>query len=300
MISRADIPKRGRIFEIAIVISVVLHLLFGSIAMYHNPVIAKLMERLIKEPKEKKEMAALSTAVTIEKRTKPRATRPVAPQRPVVPIQPRPRIVPRVATVPHPMPRPKEAPAPKHTEVAKIVAHAPPQPKVVAKIAPPHTKSSDQLSQQQLNEMEQRFSQTIAMARAANDPTRVSSTAPPATMKRAHLDIEGINDLMRNGEGILTPRDWFHASVNGDSKGTCYYVDYKINFSDGRFDSGPVYWPICYTRRSDPFQNRWRGFPLPGPPPGWQPTQSEWTVIASHPLLRLYFPDKFPDANSGN
>ena len=43
--------------------------------------------------------------------------------------------------------------------------------------------------QRQIAEMEQRFRQTIAMARANNDPTRVPPQGPAATMKRAHLDI---------------------------------------------------------------------------------------------------------------
>jgi hypothetical protein len=300
MISRADQPKRGRIFEIAIVVSVALHLLLGSFAMYRYPAVAKMVQRLIHEPKEKKRMVALSTAITIEKRTKPKPARPVIPQPQRAPARPQPRIVPHVATVPRPAIVPKELPAAKPTELARITPHGTPQPKVAARIVPPHVKTTDELTQQQLAEMQQKFAQTIAMAKAANDPTHVTSTAPPATMKRAHLDIEGINDLMRRGEGILTPRDWFRASVNGDSRGTCYYVDYQINFSDGQYDSGPVYWPICYPQRSDPFQNRWRGFPLPGPPPGWQPTRSEWVVIAAHPLLRLYFPDRFPKDSSGN
>ena len=138
------------------------------------------------------------------------------------------------------------------------------------------------------------------MAKAANDPTRVQPQDQPQTMKRAHLDIAGVNELLRRGEGILTPRSAFRANVDGDSNGTCYYVDYEINFANGAFDSGPVYWPICYHRRTDPFINEWRGFPLPGPQPGWQPTEAEWAVISAHPLLRLYFPGRFPDADNGN
>jgi hypothetical protein len=190
--------------------------------------------------------------------------------------------------------------------LAKIVPRAPPQPKhqvVALNPKPPTTPTTQkgQLSAQQLVAMQKEFEQTIANARAANDPTRVDSTAPPMAMKHAHLDIAGVNELLRHGEGILTPREEFHANVDGDSRGMCYYVDYQINFSDGRFDSGPVYWPICYTRRNDPFYNGWRHFPLPSPQAGWEPTQAEWIVIAQHPLLRLYFPSHFPNEDdNGN
>ncbi|MBV8600884.1 MAG: hypothetical protein JO359_04885 [Candidatus Eremiobacteraeota bacterium] len=309
-------PKRGRILEIAVVISLAIHLLLGGFTTFHQPWLSKIMARLVPPPKEDKhKMTALSTAITIEKRTKPRYVPPVPPQPKRVPVPPQPRVVPHVAVVPR-QPKPVEVPRPKPTEIARIVPHAklvqPAQPvpkgDAVAEKAPvqvahiraPRANPSQKMSEQQLAEMEQHFAQTIAVARANNDPTRVPPAAQPATMKRAHLDIAGIDDLMRRGEGVLTPRDWFRANVDGDRKGTCYYVDYQIQFSDGAFDSGPVYWPICYQARTDPFLNHYRGFPLPGPPPGWEPSAAQLSVISAHPLLRLYFPGKFPDAANGN
>ncbi|MGH7716035.1 MAG: hypothetical protein ACREML_08575, partial [Vulcanimicrobiaceae bacterium] len=100
--------------------------------------------------------------------------------------------------------------------------------------------------------------------------------------------------------GILTPVQAMRAKVEGDSHGTCYYVNFSVNFSDGSLDAGPVYWPICYARRKDPFLNYFQHFPLPPPPPGWTPSQSEWPVIAAHRVLRAYFPEKFPGKDSGN
>jgi hypothetical protein len=291
-------PKRRRAFEIAIAISLVLHLALGSFFAYRYPQVAKLLERIAKVPKEK-QMVALSTTVTIEKRTRPRAIPP--PQPAHRPIVQRPRVRPRVAKVEPPKPA---EPAAKPTEIAKIVPHATAQPRevrkpqVIAQIRAPHVNPSQQMTQAQLQEMERQFAQTIAMAKAANDPTRVPPQQQASTMKRAHIDIAGVNDLLRHGEGILTPREEFRSTVDGDSKGTCYYVDYQINFSNGRFDSGPVYWPICYPRKADPFINEWHGFPLPGPQPGWQPTAAEWAVISAHPLLRLYFPGRFPDEDN--
>jgi hypothetical protein len=243
----------------------------------------------VKLPKNQ-QMAALSTAVTIEKRTRPRVAAPSQPQ--PKPVPPQPQVKPRVAQVEQPKP---QEPAAKPTQIARIVPHAPPLPPV-AHVRAPHARPSQQMTQSQLEEIQRQFAQTIAMAKAANDPTRVPPQAgPPATMKKAHIDIAGVNELLRHGEGILTPREAFRASVDGDQKGTCYYVDYQINFSNGTFDSGPVYWPICYPRKADPFMNEWRGFPLPGPQPGWQPTAAQWDVISAHPLLRLYFPGRFPN-----
>ncbi|MGH7685113.1 MAG: hypothetical protein ACREMT_12270, partial [Vulcanimicrobiaceae bacterium] len=287
-------PKRRRIFETAIAISIVLHLFLGGFFAYRYQQVSKMLERVVKLPK-KQQIAALSTAVTIEKRTRPRVVPPSPPQ--PQPVPPQPQVRPHVAKVEQPKPKPVE-PAAKPTEIARIVPRAPPLPRA-AHIRAPHANPSQQMTQSQLEEMERQFARTIAMARAANDPTRVPQQAgPPSTMKKAHIDIAGVNELLRHGEGILTPREAFRASVDGDRKGTCYYVDYEINFSNGKFDSGPVYWPICYPRKADPFINEWRGFPLPGPQPGWQPTDAQWSVISVHPLLRLYFPARFPDENN--
>jgi hypothetical protein len=304
MISRSDIKKRSyRLLEIAIVVSFALHLLFGGLAMFHRTSIAKLLQRV--EKKEEKDVA-LSTTITIEKRTVPR---PQPKPQPVQPAPPRPQVQQQAPTAAQPItkPVPRVVPVPRSApqELAKIVPRAKEhvavnKPQVVARIAVPKT-NPNKLTQGELNEMNQRFAQTIDAARAANDPTHiVPSTAAPGTMKRAHLDISGINQMLTHGEGILTPVQASYATVDGDSRGMCYYVNFSMNFSDGSLDQGPVYWPICYTRRNDPFRNNFQHFPLPAPPPGWTPSQSEWPVIATHRVLRAYFPDRFPDADNGN
>lgn len=308
MISRTDEPRFRRTIDVALAISILLHFLLGGFVFVHLPAVTKMMERLTKEPKKDEKMVALSTTITIEKRTTPRAVPPAKPQPQRPHVRPQQQVQPQVARAPRPAVVPQQQPVPKPapSELARIVPHAkehvaPRKPEQVARIMAPRANPNPMLSQQQLAQMQQAFAQTIAAARAANDPTRVSASAAPSTMKHAHLDIAGINDLMRHGEGILTPQKSYFANVDGDSKGICYYVNYSINFSNGAFDSGPVYWPICYQRKSDPFWNNWQHFPLPGPPPGWQPSAAEWAVIAQHPLLRLYFPGRFPDADdSGN
>lgn len=311
MISTSEQPKRSRILEIAIVFSVALHLLLGGFATFRHPWITKVMQRLVPSPKQEKEKwAALSTAIRIEKRTKPRVAPPSKPQPVPQPVPPRPQVVPRVAAIPKPVER---APRPKPTEIAKIVPRAKAQstyavpkgeevtkekPTQIARIAVPHEATSQKLSEEQIAMMQQRFAQTIAMAKANSDPTRVPPQTASSTMRRAHFDVAGIDELLRRGEGILSPRDraTFAANVNG-SRGTCYYVDYQIEFTDGTADHGFVWWPICYAPKEDPFRNHWRGFPLPPPPAGWQPPNDNvWSDVAAHPLLRLYFPNRFPTA----
>jgi hypothetical protein len=308
MISRSDIKKRSfRLFEIAIVISFLLHFVIGGVALYHHTTVGSLLERLLKKEKKEEKMDALSTTITIEKRIVPRTAPPAPPQPQTAQVKPQPKTQPHVATVQQPVtkPVPREVPVPesKPQELSKIVPHAKEhvavnKPQVVARIAVPKQKPG-QFSQAQLNEMSQRFSQTIDAARAENDPTHVTATAPPATMKRAHLDITGVNELLSHGEGYLIPQAATQMTVNGDAHGACYYVNFQVSFSDGSFDEGPVYWPICYTRRQDPFRNNFQHFPLPPPPLGWTPSPAEWPVIGAHRVLRAYFPDRFPDANNG-
>jgi hypothetical protein len=310
MISRSDIKKRSyRLLEIAIVISFILHFLLGGVALYQNTTVGKLLQRLVKNEKKEDKLVALSTVITIEKRTAPRSAPPAPPQPKTAPVEPQPKIQPRVATLAQPVtkPVPREVPVPesKPQELSKIVPHAKEhvavnKPQVVARIAVPK-RNPGQFTQAQINEMSQRFSQTIDAARAANDPTHVTATAPPATMKRAHLDISGVNEMLSHGEGYLIPQTMTPMNVNGDSHGMCYYVNFQVSFSDGSFDAGPVYWPICYTRRQDPFRNNFQHFPLPGPPVGWTPSPSEWPVIGAHRVLRAYFPFRFPDdPDNGN
>ena len=304
MISRSDIKKRSyRLLEIAIVVSFALHLLFGGLAMFHQTPLAKILRQL--EKKEEKDVA-LSTTITIEKRTAPQPQPKPQPVKPAPAPHPQPQTAaaPQPQPVTRPVPRTVPMARPEKQELAKIVPQAKEhiavkKPQVVARIAVPKM-NPNKLTQAQLDEMNARFAQTIDAARAANDPTHITSTAPPASMKRAHLNISGIDELLTHGEGILTPQTAVRANVNGDSNGACYYVNFLMNFSDGSLDQGPVYWPICYTRRNDPFRNNFQHFPLPPPPPGWTPTANEWPVIAQHRVLRAYFPERFPDPDNGN
>src|SRR5579871_3996196 len=121
-------PKSGRILEIAIVISVALHLLLGGFTTFNSPAMSKIMRRLIPPPKTKKEeLTALSTAIRLERRTVPQARPKVNPVPQVKPVPPQPRVQPRVAVVPKPAVKPepvKPQPRPKPTEIARIVPHA--------------------------------------------------------------------------------------------------------------------------------------------------------------------------------
>jgi hypothetical protein len=250
--------------------------------------------------------------------------------KPIPQRNPSTRVVPHVAQRPtqpvaKPVPVRETTPAPaKPTEIAVIVPHskaeraaharhaggsaaeAPPRRQEVAYQQQP-ANSSNRLTQSQIDAMQARFAQTIAMARKSQDPLRATQAGTDeATMRRFKLTVAGIDDYLRRGQGTLTPRAIGNSFSFTNSVGnTCYYVNYDIHFSDGTFDSGFVWWPICYTRRTDPFANNFVHFPLPPPAPGWQPPSAQvWANIAEHPLLRTYFPERFPDgeepAASGN
>ncbi len=147
MISRSDIKKRSyRLLEIAIVVSFVLHLLFGGLAMFHQTSIAKLLQQA--EKKEEKDVA-LSTTITIEKRTQPRPQPKPQPAKPI-PLPPRPQARPQapIAAQPIAKPVPRVVPVPRSApqELAKIVPHAKEhvavnKPQEVARIAVPKIES---------------------------------------------------------------------------------------------------------------------------------------------------------------
>ena len=135
-VPEAKRPKSGRILEITIVISVALHLLLGGVATFNHPWLTKIMQRLTPQEKRKEDMSALSTAITLEKRTRP-VVRPPSRQQPQVrPVPPQPRVVPRVAVVPKPVVKPQPE-KPHHTQRHRPITQPPRTTTPTTKNRPP-------------------------------------------------------------------------------------------------------------------------------------------------------------------
>jgi hypothetical protein len=313
MITRQEEPRRRNVFEIAIAVSIALHLLFGGVFFP----LAHLMK--IPEPRPTEQpLVALSDVVTIEKRTVPRPhplaqPRPVTPQKPPVILTQK---TPEIPKPPTPLEEPKKrdvppvkrtehkelaATRPSHVSVAdngapregttkgtrgkSMIALAPLQPKT------PSTKPG-QLTEEQLAALERQFAQTIAQARAQSNPLDVP-TEPPAGQKRYQLQMKGIYSYLKAGEGEITPtRHWTQGDYN------YYYMNYEIEYSDGTFEQGSIPWPSRWPTNviADIERPGWHG-PMPCPAPGYTlPTLQEyWSFkLAVRDGLHNCFPDKYP------
>jgi hypothetical protein len=197
--------------------------------------------------KPPQEIVAISSAVRIEHRARPvRAHNPV----------PRPHVV--LVQKPQ-QARPSFSKRRMTTHVAHVAVR-----RELAKIAynaPPSAQRPEQLTRQQLESQTQSFEQTIAQARAANDPVAGAATdsTTPAAPKHYALNING-TFAKPQPEGILYPlKRWV------DGGYVYYYVRYTAQYADGATETGIVPWPIRFPIGADPFERDRHRMPLPGP-----------------------------------
>lgn len=191
------------------------------------------------------ELVAISSAVRIEQRPRPiRAHTPVPEPRAIARQE-------RTATTHQMTVTHRELAAPRR-ELSTIrkVAYNPPVP-----------AHSETLTKSQIQAQTQMFAQTIAQARAANDPVAgaASTITTPAAPKQYSLNIEG--DFGKpQPEGVLYPlKRWL------DDGWVYYYVRYTAEYADGSTESGLVPWPIRFPAGADPFAHDRHRMPLPGP-----------------------------------
>ena len=234
-----------------VLLSAAFHLVVvsGLIALLARTVLPVLAHR----PPE--EIVAISSAVRIEHRA-----RPVPAHNPI----PRPRAVQAVPREPAPpAPKPVSKPAPKPLPKAeKAPEHiATRRPREIAKIA----YNAPAINQQQLQAQTQSFQQTIAQARAANDPVAGAATSnvTPEAPKRYAMNVNGSFGTPAP-EGVLYPlKRW----VQGEY--VYYYVRYLAEYADGTTEAGVVPWPIRFPASNDPFAHDRHRMPLPGPMPDY-------------------------------
>jgi len=320
MITRPESPPRRRtVFEIAIAVSIAVHLLFGGVFFP--------LSRLLKAPEPRateQPLVALSDVVTIEKRKTVPQPHPIAQPKPqtaqkpsVVLTQKRPEL----PKPPQPVEHPKKnvAPPAKRTERKELaapkaaqqlveadngkpregttqgtdgktdVALAPLQPKAPSTHQGPYTD-------QQLAALQKQFAQTIAQARTRSNPLSVPSE-PPAGQRPYKLQMRGIYAYLRNGEGTITPtREWNQDGFN------YFYMNYETVYSDGAFETGSIPWPARWPANTvaDIMRPGWHG-PMPCPAPGYSfPSLADWKNLkpALQAALHLCRPDLYPEPAS--
>ncbi len=242
--------RRGRAMFWYVALSMAFHFIFVSLLV--ALAVHSLLPTLTQKPPQ--EIVAVSSAIRLEKRA-----RPVPARRPVA--QPR-----TVAVVRQP-----QRPVPKQTQSDKpVVRKQPVQRRELSKIAKtatiayaktPAQAKTPTVNPAQLQAQTQAFQQTIAQAKAANDPVAgaAGNNVTPASNKRYTLNIEG-NFGKPQPEGVLYPlKRWTQDGY------VYYYVRYLAEYADGATESGIVPWPVRFPENADPFANGRHRMPLPGP-----------------------------------
>jgi hypothetical protein len=222
-----------------------LPLLVGLLALPFLPMLA--------EHKAPQEIVTISSAVRLEKRTKPVPARPVQQPRMQPVKQTQPVRAQRERVVAQPRPVQREVAALSRPDANAKVHYA-------SKRQEPEKSST--LDAKALEQQQEAFEKTIAQARNESDPVLAAArpVAAPAAEKRYAMNIAGAQGPLRFGEGFLIPlRHW------SDGPYVYYYVRYSVVYPDGSTEQGTVPWPIHYLAGDDPFARGLRHMPLPGP-----------------------------------
>ena len=220
-----------------------------------------------------------------------RALVPVTPakQQPpmIVTISSAPKIEPRPKPVPahHPLVRPEPV-RPVAQQVSRPAAQAArviprPERRELSKPVKLAYATTQQLTQTQLQAQTRVFEQTIARAKAANDPVAgaADSAVSPAASNRSAMNLRG-QFAKPQPEGVLYPsKRWVDGSY------VYYYVTYTAVYADGATESGVVPWPIRFPLGADPFARGLHRMPLPGPLPDYVLPSG----IAMAPLVKNCF-----------
>jgi hypothetical protein len=292
MTGASETRQSARVFRIALIGSLVLHLLLGLVAFHAFDALSKFA-RLAEKPKEQ-DIVTVSSAITLERRAKPvpvsrparvrvvRRPAPAALPKPVAALEPKPVVVPqerkpelaqRAPTAPPAPPTQSPRQAPRHVA---LVQHPP-----AVLRAPQQPDRSGRYSDEQIAQIQRDLEKTIAEARTANDPLRAVPKETPAAPKHFHIQMEGRFGDLSSGEGFYFPiRGWRSGGLD------YYYVSYEFTWADGTYETGSVPWPIHFDPGRDPFTNPGMGghTPLPPPPPGFEPPSNLGKA------LRSFFP----------
>jgi hypothetical protein len=250
-------PRRSPSFWACVLLSALLHALLVVLGLRY------LVQNVLAQPsRQQPEMVVLSSAMRIERRPRPAPPKPhILRAQPRQAAQPRPR----AALRPAKMQRRREL---AHRVRVPALAFATPQPLAV-----------------QLQTQERQFEQTIAQARAANNPVigAANPNATPGAPIHYRLNLQG-DVAPLHAEGYLEPlRHWT------DGPYSYYYVIYTVEYADGSTERGTVPWPIHFPIDADPFARGIHHMPLPGPPADWVPSAG----VAMNPLVKNCYDHRY-------
>ena len=284
---RADPPGRRKLLVAALIASLAVHLAIGAVWGFFADRVVPVVAKLLPRPTPPPEIVALSDAITIEKRTVPRAarrtprTQPVRQQPRRVAQEPLPRMppvptLPPIPTFPptaRPTTEPTTEPAyrPERGTIhhARAVPTEEPRPRELPTAAPPAPKNG--FSQQQIAALDAQFSKTIAQAQRSlvDVPPQRRPPARAPNQLRYEAVMSGTPEMYFSAQGDCTAIEQGRAGSTN-----YYYLRCLIRYSDGYFEEVSFPWPHVFPRRNDPIDMYLhdgirRTFPMQAPPPGF-------------------------------
>lgn len=295
MITSRQRPRTRNILLLGLLISVLIHVLGGSLWPFAKHRLDAIMTRL--QPLEP-ERVATSDIVRLEKRVVPRpqVRRTVQPPRP----RPMHQAAPTVPTLREPRVL-RETPqqAEPKPDLAHIALHAPLHVALSTGGSSSAERAQTQVpsherthySPEQIDQLDRQFSKTIADSRADLSTVQAQTKSAPATMKHYAISFNGIHAGLRAGQGYIYPI----AAPQRIGNTVWYYTHYQYMYADGTVEEDDIPWPFQYPVGHDLFAMHVRLIPLQGPPPGYRPNRP------LQPILEQYFggPDPYTAHQSG-
>jgi hypothetical protein len=273
MITTSAEPRRTRVLEFALVISLIVHVL---LALIYVGLASRFFAQLHRVNEKPDRFVAITDVVRIEKRIVPRPAVP-APQPRTVPVPPQPaprRAEPQRAAPPvvHAPPR-VQPPRAERREIARLDPRAEPAPTSRASAAPgppaPRAAQNGRYTEEQLAAINQSLANATARVKA--DPIRIDvpTTQTPATTRRYDTLMSGTLDELRNWQGIVEEAERCRGVRH------CWFITATILWHDGYRERVSIPWPFYFSDDFDPVQ-AWkeRGasthFAAQPPPVGFQ------------------------------
>jgi hypothetical protein len=310
VITESDYEKpeeRGKVLRIAVIGSVLVHLLIALFYVGTSGLLSKLhLVPQVKPPEE--QVVSLSSSLKIQKRPRPKPVPPVEMHQP----QPRPQQPAAAAVQSQPVPQrvaqapaaPPPVPVKQHHELSKEAPSAPPEPPRTIRATPeaqytnpPSPPPSAPPSATPNNEKRVALAQHPTPTEQNQHPSHSSRMSQQQiaaverdlsrTIAQARADTNPLIVPHQEDEG--SPKH-YAIQMRGamsrmrSAQGMCdpikdwysdgfdyYYVACNVQFSDGGYERQPVPWPVRFKPRSDPFNGTLtQSVPLAGPLPGWQ------------------------------
>ena len=237
--------RRSRVFEIAVALSLIVHLLVLLIYVGFFQRLLADERRLQQKPDD---FVALSDSIRIEKRTIPR---PSVVQ-PIVPVPPQPR--PRPVARPVPVPKPIAAPTPvERREVARLVPNAAPRARAAPKTIPAETQQVP------------RRTETGTVAGITGDDPRYRAAIAETNQGLRNLPVQNVapSAIKTHTDRVLGYTQREIQTAQGDTvhyeaaaaSGTAIFLARQFLFSDNKIETIGFPWPYYFTDRFDPFES---------------------------------------------